>query len=555
MKHIIGIKRMTHQNSRHNSFLKVKHTVRALPIGACLLTSLLLVSSRPMTLGALANPVPSSLRGQIAANATLIYVNSQNGSDTPNAGNSPASSYRTITYALQQAQAGTVIQLAPGSYTAQTGEVFPLEVKQGVILRGDESTKGQTIGIIGGGTYLSPTLAGQNVTVVADNDSQIRGVGITNPTNRGTALWVESTNSTISNNTFSNSGREGVFITGTGNPKISDNVFTQNKGNGISVAKQSTGEIRNNVFDNTGIGIVVTETAAPLVAGNRITRNRDGVVASDSAAPVLRNNDVENNQEAGIVATTNANPNLGTQDSPGQNRIRNNGNYDVYNLTRNNTLVAVGNDIDKNHISGRVDFVAAVVAGKFQDIQGYWAQAYIEALAAKGFISGYPDSTFRPDAPVTRAEFAAIINKAFAPTPIQSNTNFVDLKSNFWAYQAIQTAYQGGFLSGYPGGQFRPDLHIPKVQVLVSLVSGLKLRSNDMSVLSVYNDANQIPDYARTAVAGATTKGLVVNYPTTSQLTPNRDATRAEVAAFVYQALVNAGRLQAIPSPYVVKLP
>lgn len=94
------------------------------------------------------------------------------------------------------------------------------------------------------------------------------------------------------------------------------------------------------------------------------------------------------------------------------------------------------------------------------------------------------------------------------------------------------------------------------VQALVSLVSGLKLRSENTSVLSVYNDAAQIPNYALTAIAGATDKGLVVNYPTVSQLTPNQNSTRAEeVAAFVYQALVNAGRIEAIPSPYIVKNP
>lgn len=547
-----GIKRMTHQSSDHNSFHK---TARALSIRASLLTSLLLLSGGAIAL-AYDAPAPLPLIAQTPDNAKVIYVNPLNGSDSSNAGNSPTSAYRTITYALQQAQAGTVVQLASGSYTAETGEVFPLQVKQGVILRGDESNKGQPIGIIGGGTYLSPTLAGQNVTVLAAKDSQIRGVGITNPTNRGTALWIESTNATVSNNTFSNSGREGVFVTGTANPKISDNIFTKNKGNGLSVAKQSTGEIRNNVFEDTGVGIVVTESASPLIAENRIVQNRDGVVTSGSSAPVLRNNVIESNRDNGVVATTNANPNLGTQDNPGQNRIRNNGSSDVANLTRSNTIVAVGNDIDQKRISGKVDFVAAPVAtGKFQDIQGYWAQAYIEALAAKQIISGYPDSTFRPDAPVTRAEFAAIINKAFTPTPIQSGTSFVDVKSKFWAYEAIQSAYRGGFLSGYPGNQFRPDQRIPKVQVLVSLVSGLKLRSDNTSVLSVFNDASQIPDYARTAVAGATIKGLVLNYPTTSQLNPNRDATRAEVAAFVYQALVNAGRVQAIPSPYLVKLP
>lgn len=546
---------MTQQGSHSDSSLKVKQTSRILPIQATLLTSLFLVSGGAIALGVLANPYPSLLLAQVAANANVIYVNPLTGTDSANAGNSPTSAYRTIAYALQQAQAGTVIQLASGTYTTQTGEVFPLIVKEGVILRGDESTKGQTIGIIGGGTYYSPTLAGQNVTVLAANNSEIRGVGIANPNSRGTALWIESTNPTVSNNAFSNSAREGVFVTGTGNPKITDNTFTKNKGNGISIAKQSTGEIRGNLFEDTGIGIVVTETASPLIIDNRIVQNRQGVDVSGSSAPVLRKNVIENNRENGLVATTNANPNLGTQDNPGQNRIRNNGSYDVANLTRGNTIVAVGNDIDQKRISGKVDFVAAVVTGNFQDVQGHWAQAYIEALAAKQIISGYQNGTFRPNDPVTRAEFAAIINKAFTPPAIQPSTNFVDVRSNFWAYQAIQTAYRGGFLSGYPGREFRPEQRIPKVQVLVSLVSGLKLRSDNTSALSVFNDANQIPEYARTAVAGAAIKGLVVNYPTIGQLNPNRDATRAEVAAFVYQALVNAGRAQAIPSPYLVKLP
>ena len=64
--------------------------------------------------------------------------------------------------------------------------------------------------------------------------------------------------------------------------------------------------------------------------------------------------------------------------------------------------------------------------------------------------------------------------------------------------------------------------------------------------------ASQIPSWAQSSVAAATSRQLVVNYPTAAQLNPTREATRAEVAAFVYQALVNAGQAQPIPSPYVV---
>jgi parallel beta-helix repeat protein len=559
--HIKSIKRMTPQgfpdrSSHFSSIRSAKGLAGVVPVRASLLSALLLCSGGAIALPAAALTPPSTQVAQLPASAKLVYVNQSTGSDTASAGTSETTPYRTITYALQQATSGTVVQLAPGSYTADTGEVFPLLVKQGVILRGDEQSKGQTVAIIGGGGYVSPTFSGQNIAIRAEKDSEVRGVTITNPNRRGTGLWIESTNATVSNNTFSSNDREGVFVTGTATPKIESNIFTRNKGNGISVAKTAQGEVRNNLFQETGNGIVLTETASPLLADNRIVQNIDGVVASNSAAPILRNNIIEANSRYGVVASGNAQPNLGTQDNPGQNRIRNNVRFDVANLTRTNTIIAVGNDIDSQKISGRVDFVAASIpSGGFADVQGNWAQAYIEALVAKDVIAGFPDGTFRPNEPVTRAQFAAIINKAFSPAQIQPGINFVDVRNNYWAYQAIQSAYRGGFLSGYPGQVFKAEQRIPRVQVLVSLASGLKLRSEDTNVLSVYNDATQIPSWASTAIAGATQKQLVVNYPTLAQLNPSRDATRAEVAAFVYQALVNAGRAEAISSPYLVQAP
>lgn len=498
---------------------------------------------------------PAVVMAQAPVGAGTFYVNPSTGTDAGGAGTTEATPYRTITYALQQAGAGTVVQLAPGSYTSQSGEVFPLVVKEKVVLRGESSTKGQRTAIIGGGNFSSPTAAGQNIAILAQNNSEISGITITNPNSRGTGVWVESTNPVIRNNTFSNSNREGVFVTGTGNPKIEDNVFSKNSGNGISVARQSTGEIRNNLIQETGTGIAITETAAPLITDNQIVQNNDGIIASGSCTPTIRKNAIENNKGSGVVATGDAKPNLGTADSVGGNRIRSNGTSDVYNVTRSNTIVAVGNDIDQKRIIGRVDFVAATVASNFPDVQGHWAQAYIQALTGNGTLAGFPDGNFRPNDPVTRDQFAAIITKAFAPAAQKPASDFSDVARNYWAYQVIQTAYRGGFLSGYPDRTFKAQERIPRVQVLVSLASGLNLRSDNTSVLSVYQDAAQIPDYARTAIAGATQKKLVVNYPTIGKLNPNQNASRAEVAAFVYQALVNAGRLPPVASPYLVNSP
>lgn len=87
--------------------------------------------------------------------------------------------------------------------------------------------------------------------------------------------------------------------------------------------------------------------------------------------------------------------------------------------------------------------------------------------------------------------------------------------------------------------------------MIVSLINGLGLAAADSNVLEVYSDCHTIPDYARTAVAIDAQWGIVVNYPENKVLAPSRSATRAEVAAMVYQALVAIGQTSAIKSVYV----
>jgi parallel beta-helix repeat protein len=504
------------------------------------------------------------LIAQIPASATVIYVNPNTGQDVTGAGLSAATPYRTITFAISQAQADTVIKLAPGSYSQDTGESFPLKLQPGIMLLGDESSKGQGTLIIGGGYYTSRTFARQDVTILAENNTTIAGLTVTNPNLRGTGVWVESSNPLIKNNTFTNSGREGVFVTGTGNPKIENNIFVTNKGNGVSVAKSAQGEIRNNLFENTGFGIAIGGNSTPLVEGNQIVQNQDGLFISESAQPILRRNVIQNNKRDGIVLTVNALPNLGTNDSPGGNLIRNNTRYAVNNATRSNRIVAIGNDIDESKIVGAVDFVAADVtpppddsnvgANGFRDVNtGYWAKTYIEALANQNIIAGFPDGTFRPNEPVTRAQFAAIITKALTPPVKREGFQFRDVQRSFWGYDAIQAAYKSEFVAGYPDGTFKPQQQIPRVQALVALANGLNFSANNNNVLSIYADAGQIPNYAIAPVAAATVRGLVINYPTVQQLNPNRQATRAEIAAFVYQALVAVGRAEPISSAYLVQ--
>ena len=191
----------------------------------------------------------------------------------------------------------------------------------------------------------------------------------------------------------------------------------------------------------------------------------------------------------------------------------------------------------------------------FSDVSSnYWAAQFIQQLSQRGVIAGFPDGSFRPEEPVTRAQFAAMVNKAFQKAQQRQPISFADVPSNYWASSAIQQAYTIGFLSGYPGNRFEPNQAIPREQVLVSLANGLAYTpsGNTESTLQYFNDASNIASYARSPIAAATEKQIVVNYPNVKFLNPTATATRAQVAAFIYQALVSSNQASAINSPYVV---
>jgi len=194
----------------------------------------------------------------------------------------------------------------------------------------------------------------------------------------------------------------------------------------------------------------------------------------------------------------------------------------------------------------------------FSDVSStYWAKDFIAQLAQRNIIAGFPDGSFKPDAPVTRAQFAAMLLKAnqeFKKANVRSAIKFVDVPTTYWANSAIQAAYTTGFLAGYPGSIFRPEQNIPREQALTSLANGLSYTASQSTdtVLSYYNDSSNISSFARSPIAAATEKRMVVNYPNLTTLNPTRNATRAEVAAFLYQALVSNGTAQAISSQYIV---
>lgn len=274
----------------------------------------------------------------------VIHVDSNAGSDgNPGTFGAPV---RTIAQALSRASYGVTIKLAPGVYSADRGESFPIVVPSGVKLSGSSGAMGSGIEIVGGGRYLSRSFAGQDVAVVLGDGAIAEGLTVSNPNLRGTGIWVETGSPMITNCTLSGSHRDGIFVTGNATAVVEGNVFQQNGGNGLSIARTARPIVRSNHFEATGFGITVGDNAQPLLQNNRIVGNTDGVIVTRSAQPIFRSNEITRNQRDGVVAIGQAAPDLGTYSNPGNNRIMGNGRYAIYNATQGNTIPAVGNQID-----------------------------------------------------------------------------------------------------------------------------------------------------------------------------------------------------------------
>lgn len=223
-----------------------------------------------------------------------------------------------------------------------------------------------------------------------------------------------------------------------------------------------------------------------------------------------------------------------------------------YKLTSWLSIGAIGSLIP-------LSFATPTQAQVYPDIQGHWAEECISRLGQQGIVTGYPDGTFKPDDIITRAEYAALMNQAYPNINTErSAINFVDVAPSYWGYNAIRTAYQKEFLTGYPNDYFRPEAIIDRNEAFVALASGLgyNVPNNPQQILAAtYQDAAEIPQYAEGQIAAATQQGIMISPPKPQfnqrLMGPTDPATRAQIAA----AICETKEIEGVPPRYVVNPP
>lgn len=123
---------------------------------------------------------------------------------------------------------------------------------------------------------------------------------------------------------------------------------------------------------------------------------------------------------------------------------------------------------------------------EFSDSQNHWAKDHIKSMSAKGFIKGYEDGKFRPNADITRAEFLTILAR-IVELPGASNS-FSDSSTAIWANENIGGAAQVGIIipGEYPNNRFEPNKPITRLEMSKMIARAFALDSEYKSLLNTY---------------------------------------------------------------------
>jgi hypothetical protein len=177
-----------------------------------------------------------------------------------------------------------------------------------------------------------------------------------------------------------------------------------------------------------------------------------------------------------------------------------------------------------------VELQSSDVADPFTDLSGHWAASYIEDLRLKGMVNGTSTGIFSPNLRITRGELAKMVVLLFGfefPTSVSADP-FRDVDSNMWYAPYIDFLKNGGIMSGYSDGTFRPNNAVSRAEALKTLLTASRLDITTGIPPSNFPDIRRGIWYAQ-FVDYAKANSLIDGYPD-GTFKPTNSMTRAEFA-------------------------
>ncbi len=169
----------------------------------------------------------------------------------------------------------------------------------------------------------------------------------------------------------------------------------------------------------------------------------------------------------------------------------------------------------------------------YYDLEKHWAGKDVIQMMSKGYMKGYPDKTFKPDNPVTRAEMATMISSVFGVKDKAAALPFTDVKPDSWYYGSVSSCYAHGLFTYY-GTAFRPDAKATREDAAAAIAPFLPDTAS--ADLSSYKDAGEVSQYAKSAIQKAVAAGIIKGRQG-GYLSPKGSVTRAELAVMIERAL------------------
>jgi hypothetical protein len=170
----------------------------------------------------------------------------------------------------------------------------------------------------------------------------------------------------------------------------------------------------------------------------------------------------------------------------------------------------------------------------------HWAWQFVEAIFSAGLTAGFPDGTYRPDNPVTRAEMAVFLKKGihgstYSPPPLDGSHPFSDIAGH-WAEAWIEDLFDEGFTSGFPDGTYRPDNQVTRAETPVFLMKVLHGETYVPPAPAGGSGFSDIAGHWAEAWIGALlSEAITGGYPD-GTYRPENKVTRAEMAVFLVNA-------------------
>ena len=180
---------------------------------------------------------------------------------------------------------------------------------------------------------------------------------------------------------------------------------------------------------------------------------------------------------------------------------------------------------------------SAQVFAANSDIDGHWAQQQILTFAENGYIAGDGTGNYLPNQIMTRAQFAAVINRVMGYTEESpSIANYTDVEDSAWYRSDLAKALSAGYMSGTSATTMSPNQPVTREQAAVMIVRLLEENTSvDLSVLDDFTDRGDISAFAVNAMAKLISDGYL--YGADGKLMPQKSMTRAEGIALLSRSM------------------